>query len=139
MKSVTVVAEDRVGLLADISYILGKSNINIDALSVDVVGKKAIIALTVRDPKHAGSVLEKNGFSTTELDSIVIKLPNKPGEINRIADRLNEEKVSIENMHILSTDMNGGVFALNVDKPRKAVRLLNEFVISPESNNNMGY
>ena len=76
MKSVTVVAEDRVGLLADISYILGKSSINIDALSVDVVGKKAIIALTVKDPKHAGSVLEKNGFGIAEMDSIVIKLPN---------------------------------------------------------------
>lgn len=133
MKSITVVAEDRVGLLADISYILGKSSINIEALSVDVVGKKAIIALIVRDPKNAAGVLGKNGFKTTEIDSIVIKLPNSPGEINRIADRLSDEKITIENMHVLSSDMNGGVFALNVDKPRKAVRLLNEFVINPES------
>lgn len=134
MKSITVVAEDRVGLLADISYVLGKSNINIEALSVDVVGRKAIIALTVKDPKNASSVLGKNGFKTTELDSIVIKLANAPGEINRIADRLTGEKVTIENMHILSSDMNGGVFALSVDKPRKAVRLLNEFMIGPENN-----
>ena len=36
-------------MLADISYILGKRNINIDGVSVDVVGGDAIISLTLKD------------------------------------------------------------------------------------------
>lgn len=135
MKSITVVADDRIGLLADISYILSKSNVNIEALSVDVVGKKAVIAFIVKDPLRASEVLSKNGFRIAEMNSIVIKLPNKPDEITKIADRLSDQDVHIENVNILTSDNNGGVFAINVDKPRKAVKLLNDFLISPESNN----
>ena len=131
MRNITVVAEDRVGLLADISYILGKSNINIEALTVDIVGKKAVIALTVKDYKKATTVLESNGFRITEFESLVIKLPNRPEEISRITERLAGEKVSIENMHVLGNDSMTGIFALNVDKPRKAVRLLGDVLLNP--------
>lgn len=132
MRAVTVVAEDRVGLMADISYVLAKSHINIQSLHVDVVGEKAIIAMSVKDPKHARDILQKNGFSIIS-EPIVVKLPNVPGEMNRLTNRLHDEKVVIEDVHIVSTDVQGGVFALHVDKPRKAGRLLNEIMIRPDN------
>ena len=95
MRSITIVSEDRVGLLADISYILGKSSINIDGLNVDVVGKKAIIALVIRDPKRAAGVLHRNGYQTAEMDSIVVKVSNTSGELSRIADKLSKERVNV--------------------------------------------
>ena len=61
MKSVTIVSDDRVGLLADISYVLGKSNVNIEGLSVDVVGGKAIISIEVKDQKKASDILAGTG------------------------------------------------------------------------------
>jgi hypothetical protein len=130
MRSITIISEDRVGLLADISYILGKSNINIDGLNVDVVGKKAIIALVIKDPKRAAGVLHRNGYQTAEMDSIVVKIPNEPGELGRVAENLSKERVNVENMHLLSSDSNGGVFALTVDKPRKASKLLSHILIT---------
>jgi len=120
---VTIVANDRVGLLSDISYILGKSNINIEALGVDVVGNKAIIALTVRDGKKTAAVLACNGFDVAETDALLIKLANEPGEISHIADKLSEGRVNIESMQLVSNDNEHGVFALYVDKPRKAALL----------------
>ena len=131
MKSVTVVSQDRDGLLADISYILGKSNINIESLSVDIIGQKAIIALTVKDYKKASNVLNSNGFETAQNDPIVIKLPNRPEELSKIANRLALEKINIENLLVLGNDVHTGVFAINVDKPRKAVKLLNDVLINP--------
>lgn len=132
MKSITVVAEDRVGLLADISYILGKANVNIEGLNVDVVGKKAVIALTIKDPVKASDVLEKNGFATAEMDSLVVKLPNKPGALSVLATRLATEKISIEDMHALSADGEGGVFAISVDKPRKATKVIEDLLVKPD-------
>jgi hypothetical protein len=132
MKSITLIAEDRVGLLPDISYILGKAGIGIESLSVDVVGKNVIIALTVKDPRRALEILQGSGYRAVDLDSIVIKLPNKPGELNRIADTLSNEGVDIENLSTLSLDNNSGVFALRVNKPRKAVRLLSNFLINKD-------
>ncbi len=130
MKSITVVAEDKVGLLADISYILGKCNINIEALGVEVVGRKAIISLTVRDSKRTTEVLAKNGFIVTENTALVVKLPNKPGEVNRFTDMLAEEKVSIEKIDMLTTDHEHGVFSVMVNKPRKAVKMLDQMLLN---------
>ncbi len=135
MKSITVVSEDRIGLLADISYILGKASVNIEGLNVDVVGKQAVITLTIKDPLKASSLLEKNGFTTAEQDSIVIKLPNKPGAFNLLTNRLASQKIHIENMHSLSADGDGGVFAINVDKPRKATKIIGDLLVTTNGPN----
>ena len=101
MKSVTIVSEDRVGLLADISYILGKSNMNIDGLSVDVLGGKAVIALEVKDPRKATDVLGRNGFKTTKPEAIVIKVAND--SMGRITEMLEGEKIAVTEMSMLSS------------------------------------
>lgn len=134
MKCVTIVSEDRIGLLADISYVLGKAGVNIESLSVDVVGKNAIVALSVKDPNRALGMLQKSGYNAAELDSIVIKIPNKPGEMTKIANMLSDEGVNVENMHTLSIDNNHGVFSLAVDKPRKATKLLGGILLHSEDN-----
>ncbi len=77
MKQVTIVSEDRVGLLADISYVLGKSSVNIEGLSVDVLGGKAVIGLEVKDPGKAQDILSRNGFQTTPPEAIVIRVSNE--------------------------------------------------------------
>lgn len=115
------------GLLADISYILGKSSVNIDGLHVDVVGGKAVIALEVKDPKKAGVILVSNGFQMTKPESIVIKVAND--SMYKITEMLQGEKISVTEMSMLSSDESDGIFALNVDKPRKASKMLSSFII----------
>ncbi len=127
MKSVTIVSDDRVGLLADISYILGKSSINIDGLSVDVVGGKAVISMEVKDPKRASDVLQCNGFKTTSLDSIIIKIANDA--VEEITDMLEGEKVQVMELNPLSSDAEDSIYAISVDKPRKATKMLSAFIL----------
>ena len=129
MRPVTVVCEDRTGLLADVSYILSKSNVNINSLDVHVVGGKAVISLEVKDPKKAQNILEKNGYDTVELGAIVIKLSNKFRTIAEVREMLTKKKVKMENISEISSDVNDGVFAITVNKPRKACRLLEQFMV----------
>lgn len=131
MKSVTIVSDDRVGLLADISYILGKSNVNIEGLHVDVIGGRAVISMEVKDPKKAGDILVRNGFKTTDPASIVIKVANNSME--KITEMLEVEKVAIKELSMLSSDANEGIFALNVDKPRKATKMLTPFLLGNQA------
>lgn len=129
MKPVTVVCEDRTGLLADVSYVLSKSGIAIDGLDVHVVGGKAILSLMVKDPRKTKAVLEKNGFSTMGLDALVIKLSKRFRTISDIKQLLEKKKVKMEDISEISSDVNDGVFAITVNKPRKATRLLEDFMI----------
>lgn len=127
MKSVTIVSDDRVGLLADISYVLGKSSLNIDGLVVDVIGGKAVISLEVKDPKKAKDVLERNGFKTAKPDAIVIKVENSSA--GKITELLEGEKVHVSEMTTLSSDSKDTIYAVHVDKPRKATKMLAPFLL----------
>ncbi len=134
MRAVTIVSDDRVGLLADISYILGKSNVNIEGLFVDVIGGKAVISLEVKDPRKASGILDRNGFKTTSDDSIIIKVSNDYME--KVTEMLEGEKVQVMELSRLSSDKRDGIFALKVDKPRKATRILNPFLLGNNPNPN---
>ncbi|MFH2106277.1 MAG: ACT domain-containing protein [Candidatus Micrarchaeota archaeon] len=130
MKQVTLINEDRVGLLCDISYVLGKSKVNIESLDVEVVGGKALVTLLVKDPKKTMDVLNNNGFMTTTEDSILVKVPNNPGAVHSISDRLAKEDINIESLSVLSSSPAEGVFVLKVDKHRKAKKVLADILLS---------
>ncbi len=127
MKSVTIVSEDRVGLLADISYILGKSSVNIEGIVAEVVGGKAVISLEVKDPRKTSEILSQNGYRTADPEAIVVKVP--ANGMDQITEMLAGEKVMVKEMSSLSSDAVEGIFALNVDKPRKACRMLSAFLL----------
>ncbi|MEW6035651.1 MAG: ACT domain-containing protein [Candidatus Micrarchaeota archaeon] len=133
MKSITIVADDKVGLLADISYVLAKSKINIDTINVDVVGGKAIISLGISDPAKGKQVVEAAGYKVEDPNAVVIKLPDKPGELNRITNLLSKEGVNIQNVHTLTKDSVNTVLSVVVDKPKRAALILQPHLITNES------
>jgi hypothetical protein len=130
MKSITIIADDKVGLLADISYILGKAKVNIDALSVDVVAKKAVVILTVPDSEKARQVLEASGYTVTEANMIVVRLPDEPGELGKITTSLAKQGINIENVQTLSRDGRDTVLGILVDKPKKANEMLKPYLLN---------
>jgi len=132
MKPITIIADDKVGLLADISYVLGKAKINIESINVEVIGGKAIISLTLSDRERGKSVLEAAGYKVNELDSIVLKLPDKPGELSKVTNLLAKEGINIMNVHMITKDGKNTIISLVVDKPRKAETLLKDHIVSAE-------
>lgn len=126
---IRIVTEDRVGLLADISAILGEEKINIDSIGVDIIGEKAIVVLGVDNAEKSSEVLKKKGYSTNVSKSLLIKIPNRPGELSKLSSKLAENKVNLLNVHMLLKDSESGVFSLVVDKPKEATNLLEEVLI----------
>ncbi len=132
MKSITIVAEDRIGLLSDITYILGKSKVNIESVDVAAVGGKAIINLTIKNAEKASEALSRNGYRVMETNVIVIKLTDKPGELAKVTKSLSDSGIDIQNVHVVSRDKTYTVLALVVDKTKKARSLLKEYLIEEE-------
>lgn len=130
MKSITIVCDDKVGLIADISYILGKAKLNIDSITVDVVNSKAIITLSLNDVEKAKSFLEAAGYSVEHVNSIILKLPDQPGELNKISTALSQESINIQKMQILLRDGNQTILSLSTDKPKRAAKLLEPYLLN---------
>lgn len=130
MKTITIVSDDKVGLLADISYILAKAGINIESLNVDVVADKAVILLSVKDAEKTRAALEASGYKVSEENMVVVKLSDKPGELSKITKMLAKEGINIENVLMLSRDGKNTVLSIAVDNPKKASNLLKEYLIT---------
>jgi len=133
MKELTIVADDKVGLLADISYILAKAKINIESINVEVISGKSIITLALSDAEKGKEVLESSGFKVEKTNAVVIKLADKPGELNKITSQLAKEGINIENVHMLSKDGKKTVLSVLVDQPKKATMILKDKLITNES------
>jgi len=133
MKTITIIAEDKVGLLADVSYILGKAKVNIESINGDVVSDKSIIMLSLSDAAKGKEVLEASGYKVTEVNSIVLKLNDEPGELGKVTNMLSGEGISINNVNMLSKDGKQTVLSLNVDKPKRASTILQSYLLAQES------
>lgn len=129
MKDICVVTDDRVGLLADISYILGKARVNIDSIAVSSVGGKAVFSIMVKDQERAKSVLEGNGFQVSSGNVIFVKLEDSPGRLAEIAKQLSSNRISVENLHLVSRDGSNSIVGITVSRPRKAKKLLSGCLI----------
>lgn len=129
MKQIAVVADDRVGLLADISYILGKAKINIESIVVQVHGGKAVIDLTVKDDEKATRMLSSNGYNVLSSEVLLVKLQDEPGELSELSTKLREAGINIESLYMIARGSGFCVNALKVDKPKKAKKLLASFLM----------
>ena len=124
IKQITVVAEDKVGLLADISYILGKARVNIESLSAEASGNKCIIDLAVKDDKKATELLTYNGYQVLQPDMLVVRIMDKPAQMAQFTSKLSKEKIRIITLSIITKENGFDTYSLQVDHPAKAKRVL---------------
>ncbi len=130
MKEFVIVTDDRVGLLADISGILARHNINIEGVSVDVAGKKAVcrVLMLKENATKAKKELGKAGFTVLSPDVLVVKLADRPGELSGVARKLADSGVNILNVHLLGKSDKKTLCAIEADKPKLARELLAEYM-----------
>ena len=133
MKELTIFAKDRVGLLADITEMMGKNGVNIEFLSGEAVAGIAVLHMTFSNELAAASLLERAGFTVISSDILVLKIPNKPGEIGKISRMLSEEGINIQNIYFMGEKARHGFFAVKVDRPDDARGILKRYISkSPE-------
>ncbi len=130
MKQITILVDDKVGVLADISFILGKAHINIESIDASVAAGKAIINLTVPDEARTVMLLQNNGYHVFEADVIVVRLSDKPGELSKMSKILADNGVNLESVHLITRGGQFAVYSLKVDKRAKAEKLLAPYMKS---------
>jgi hypothetical protein len=132
MKQITVVVSDKVGVLAELSYLLGKARVNIEAISAEVQGGKSVINLVVSDDKKAEMILKSNGYHVLAGEMLVVKVKDAPGALSEISKKLQKAKINIESIYLLTRGEGYSLDALMVDKPKKAKKVLAEYIVKAQ-------
>jgi hypothetical protein len=107
---------------------MGKNGINIEFLSGEAVAGIAVLHMTFSDELAAASLLEKAGFTVIGSEILVLKIPNKPGEIGRISRMLSDEGINIQNIYFMGEKERHGFFAVKVDRYEDAKKILKKYV-----------
>ncbi len=126
-KELIVSTKNRVGILADISKMLGDQSINIEAAAGYVAGDEAKVMIVTDDNVRAYDFLKKKGFGVSESEIIIVDLENKPGMLKAVSGRLASDKIDLKYFYG-TTSVEGSVAKLIMSTTynEKAIILLSK-------------
>jgi hypothetical protein len=126
VKQISVFIENRSGRLSDVAEVLGRSNINIRALSLADTSDFGILRLIVDRPDEALDVLRKAHFTLSETDVIAVEVRDKPGGLAEVLAVLGDAGINVEYMYAFVEKSSGNaVMIFRIEDIEKAVQALN--------------
>ena len=129
MNRIIVMAKNEVGVIADISRALADAGINIETISAEGLSEKGVITLTTDAYDDALRVLTDAGFKTVSDDSLVLRLPDEPGSLAKVAERFKDAGVNIQSLHIVERRDGHTIVALSAADRAKAERLVDRATV----------
>lgn len=130
MKQITIVAESRVGLVAEITAALSAFNINIDSIDGEAVAGRSVVVLTADRYDQALAVLRDAGFHAVSEDAIVIRIADEPGGLAKIAKRFADAGIDLRSIRFLSRVPGFALVAIATERTDEALELVKDVLIS---------
>lgn len=123
VKQLSVFLENKPGVLARVCQALAEKDVNIVGFSVSDSVDHAVFRIVVDDPAVATHVLGEGGALVVGTRVLAVKLPNRPGAVQQVAEMLAEADINIEYAYGAGDGAQGLVF-LRVSDVEKAQVLL---------------
>ena len=121
VKQVTVRVENREGKLKEVMDILGKENINVEALSM----ADTVTRLILPNPEQVAEILRKHKYQVELTDVLRIRIPSRAGALSEMLVTFAGEGINLEYMYAFATGK-GDEMILRPSDVEKADRLLRE-------------
>jgi len=118
-------AEDRVGVVAEISRLLADMGINLLSIMVRTEADRALVHLVTTSQSHAFDALRKAGFEVQERDVVLVELPHHPGFLCKVSEALARKGLAVEELYAtVPEDSSIGVVVFRCPDIRLAVQTL---------------
>ena len=98
-KQLTVWVENRPGVLGELGSALAVKKVNIVAFMATVNENRGAIRMIVDKPAAAKRVCAAHRWETTDEEVLVVALPDKPGSLGKVAHKLREASVDIQDAY----------------------------------------
>lgn len=130
MKQITIVAEVKAGLVADISRRLGDAGINIESVDAFEARTWDIVQLTVSDYDRALQVLRDGGYDAISEDAVVINVKDEPGALAQVTRRLYDGGVDMRSMRLLHRQAGEALVAISMDRTDVGMQLISDLLVN---------
>ena len=129
MKRIIVTVENEVGVLANITEVLAKEDINLASINTEGRGDSGLVILTTEECDRALHALMNAGYRAVTDDALIIKLRDEPGALAKVAARFRDAAVNIQSLHLLNRHGDYATVLLTADDRAKAEALLDSETI----------
>jgi hypothetical protein len=100
-EEITIVVDDKPGVLADIGEALGRSGVNIETLSAFTHEGRGVVQLVVDDEEDAAEALKQEGIAVEGSRPVMlVTLDDRPGELGRYCRKLADAGVTISGAYL---------------------------------------
>lgn len=124
-RQLSIFLKNEAGVLARVCKSLAEAKVNLTAISVSDTVDHAVVRLLVSNPDKAREILEEHGLLVVDTEVLEVALPNKPGALGEIAQKLAKGRVNIEYAYgTAGSTKRASCLILRVNKAAKAVALL---------------
>ena len=130
MKQITIVSEDRPGVVAEVSEVLAAAGVNIEDLSADTVGGSTVLILQVDRYDDALRALAGTAFHAVTEDALVVRIDDRPGELARIMRRFKDANVNLRSVRIIRRAGGQCFVALAAERMEEAMALVKDVLVT---------
>ena len=102
IKQLSIFLENKTGRINEVTKILGKGGINMQAFSMAETADFGILRLIVSDVEKAVELLHNASFAVMLTDVVCLNAPNVPGALSAMLEKLAENDIFIEYMYAFS-------------------------------------
>lgn len=118
--------KERTGLLSEVTARLAGAKVNITAICAYAMDKTAYFDMTTESNAKAKKALAAPGLKIEEDDVIAVEIPNKTGELQKVAKVLSDAGINITYMYGTASAGRTSTCLFSTSDDRKALRLINK-------------
>jgi len=127
VKELDIPLENRPGALAKVCKALADRKINILAFQASTAERRSQVHLVVDNSAAAKTVLAAEGLIYAETELVQVLLPNRPGELARVAAQLGEANININYAYAgVDPRTNAPLLFFGVEEVGRAAKLLDQ-------------
>jgi hypothetical protein len=125
VKQISAWVENRPGTLGAVADALGARGVDIRAFLAASMDGKGFVRVVGDRPTVARKVFEAQGWKTTVDELLEVRIPDRPGALARVADRLGAAGINIHYGYLGTAPAAGQAsLFLAVEDPAAATKLL---------------
>lgn len=130
MRQITVVAKNTKDLIADITGLLGKNDIDIRNMDLHLVGQDAYVKLVVAEHDHSLKLLTEAGYNAVSDESVLLRILDKAGALAQVARTISGHGINTRAITMLQQDGDFTVIAIATDDNDQVRELFRDTLVS---------
>ncbi|MFH1776239.1 MAG: hypothetical protein ABH952_01560 [Candidatus Omnitrophota bacterium] len=129
IKQLTVITENKVGILQEVSLAISAAGANISAICAYAMQDKAHFYLITSDNRKAASALKAKDYAISEQEVVLIQLEDKPGQAAQMAGKIKAAGININYIYGTTckcTNSNTCMIIIDSHDNKKLVSVVNK-------------